>query len=73
MMKFGFPIVCLVIGYVLGVMAETSFHQSLMISSGSYKIFFFRTPSLVLISILILVIVFPVMRALKKGKKNEES
>ena len=73
MMKFGFPIVCLVIGYILGVMAETSFHQSLMIASGSYKIFFIRPASLVLMSIVIAVLVLPLFRTLKKRKKNEES
>jgi len=72
MIKFGFPIVCLVIGYILGVMAETTFHQSLMIASGSYKIFFYRPISLILMAILLAIIAFPIVRALKKGKDNEK-
>jgi len=73
MMKFGYPIVCLVIGYILGIMAETAFHQSLMIASGSYKIFFARPTSLVLVSVLIVVLVLPLIRILKKRNKNEKS
>ena len=73
MIKFGFPIVCLVIGYILGVMAETTFHQSLMIASGSYKIFFSRPISLILMAILFAIVVLPVVRALKRGIDNEKS
>ncbi|MHC4106066.1 MAG: tripartite tricarboxylate transporter permease [Planctomycetota bacterium] len=44
---FGYPKVCLVIGYVLGVIAEQNFHLSIMIGYGSPNIFFTRPISLV--------------------------
>lgn len=37
--RYRFPVVGLVMGLVLGTMAETSFHQALEISDGSYWIF----------------------------------
>ena len=40
--RFGFSLVTLVIGFLLGVRAELSFVQSLQISAGSYAIFFNR-------------------------------
>jgi len=54
---FGFPIITLVMGYVLGSMAEVSLNQALMISDGGVKVFFQRPISLFLM-ILILVILF---------------
>src|SRR6185437_2862048 len=40
--RFRFPVVGLVMGIVLGPLAETSFHQALEISGGSYLIFLER-------------------------------
>lgn len=37
--RYRFPVIGLVMGMVLGPLAETSFHQALEISSGSYLIF----------------------------------
>ncbi|WP_233838929.1 tripartite tricarboxylate transporter permease [Paraburkholderia sp. ZP32-5] len=37
--RYGFPVVGLVMGLLLGGLTETSFHQSLEISDGSYLIF----------------------------------
>jgi putative tricarboxylic transport membrane protein len=61
MLKFGFSIVCLVIGYVLGVIAERAFHMSLMISRGSYDIFFSRPISLILFILVVLLLLFPLV------------
>jgi putative tricarboxylic transport membrane protein len=71
MVRFGFPIVCLVIGYILGIMAETAFHQSLMISSGSYAIFFTRTTSLILFVLLVLTVLLPFFRAMRREKSEK--
>jgi putative tricarboxylic transport membrane protein len=38
--RYGYPVVGLVMGLLLGGLAETSFHQALEISDGSYLIFF---------------------------------
>jgi len=71
MIRHGFSQVCLVIGFVLGVLAEKSFHQSIMMSYGSYKIFFLRPISLFLILLLIFLILFPlVKKKLTSGSEN---
>ena len=59
MLRNGFSQVCLVIGVVLGVLAEKSFHQSLMMDYGSYKIFFTRPITLSLLIVLFLLIFLP--------------
>lgn len=71
MLKSGFPIVCLVIGFVLGVLAERAFHQSLMMSYGSYMIFFSRPASLLLFIVLIVVLFFPFINMIVKRRKSE--
>jgi len=69
MVRFGFSQICLVIGLVLGILAEKSFHQSLMISFGSYGIFFKRPISLFLILLLTILIIMPFV---KKGIGQKE-
>lgn len=66
--KAGYPVICLVIGYILGVLAEKAFHQSLMISRGSYSIFFTRPVALGLLILIVFVLVFPFIRF--KRRKN---
>ncbi|MFC1817003.1 tripartite tricarboxylate transporter permease, partial [Thermodesulfobacteriota bacterium] len=58
----GFPVITLVIGYILGKLAEISFHQSLMISHGDHWIFFKRPISLILIVLLILILLLPFLK-----------
>jgi len=69
--KAGFPVICLVIGYVLGVLAEKSFHQALMVSQGDFHIFISSPISLVLLALIVVVLLFPFIRF--RGKKNEHS
>ncbi len=56
--RFGYSLVTLVIGFLLGVRAEQSFVQSLQISDGSYAIFFTRpvTVALMILSLVILTL-----------------
>ena len=49
MRRAGFPLITLVIGFVLGQLAEEKFTQSLQISGGGYSIFFTRPVSIVLL------------------------
>ena len=62
---FGYPVITLGIGFVLGNLAERSFLQSLMVSHGSYMIFFTRPISLILFIMLIPLLVFPFLRKQK--------
>ncbi len=51
--RAGFPLITLVIGFVLGSLAEKTFVQSLQISQGGYGIFFSRPVSLLIIAAII--------------------
>ena len=44
-----FPVVCFIVGLVLGPMAETSFHQSMSMSGNNYLMFFSRPICIVLL------------------------
>ena len=62
MRKAGFPIVPMVMGFVLGKLLELYFLQSLMISDGSLWIFLTRPISLVLFILTLLLIGLPLFR-----------
>lgn len=64
MRKAEYSVVTFVIGFILGPLAETAFHQSLMISYGDYFIFFKRPLSLGLIVAFVVVLAFPALRRL---------
>jgi len=66
MIRFRYPRVSVVIALVLGKMAETSFHQTLMISQGSYLYFLSRPISLILFMLTIFSLIFPFIRKRKK-------
>lgn len=69
--KTGFPVICLVIGYVLGVLAERAFHQALMVSQGKISIFFNSPISLVLLALILIVFLFPFIKL--RGSGNAHS
>ena len=75
MRRFGFPVVALAIGFILGSFAETNFMQSLAISRGSISILFNRPISIALIVVIMLIVVLPVYgatsRRTRKGKQTE--
>lgn len=71
--KMGYPLVCLVLGLILGPLIETNFHRSLGISLGSYDIFWTRPVAVASMGITIAFLAWPfvsdlVMRAL--GRKS---
>ncbi|MFC1917597.1 tripartite tricarboxylate transporter permease [Chloroflexota bacterium] len=68
MVRFGFPTVCLVIGYLLGDLAETSYLLSLQSSYGSYSIFYEHTVSQVIIALLVITLLLPFISILRKRK-----
>lgn len=59
MLRGGFTPVPLLLGMVLGEMVETNYHRALMISGGSYSIFFVSTISKVLIFLTLLSLAGP--------------
>ena len=59
--RYRYPIIGLVMGIVLGPLAETSFHQALEISSGSYLIFIERPLSASVFALCLLLIAGPLL------------
>lgn len=65
--KWGFPIAPLIIGLVLGTMAENSYRQSCMMFMGDVSLIFQRPIAVALLSLSLLSIVFTVAKSLKKA------
>ena len=70
MKTFGFLVITMVMGYVLGSMAEVSLNQSLMMSNLGYKIFLYRSISLTLLICIIVVLLIPFIKKLAIGRKE---
>jgi putative tricarboxylic transport membrane protein len=66
MVRYDYPRITLVIALVLGGIAERSYHQSLMMSDGSYAIFFTRPVSDVLLALVVISLALPLLRLLTK-------
>ena len=58
----GYPIVGLILGLVLGPIAEQSFHQALRISEGNYAIFYSGLINQVLIALILGAIAWPTLK-----------
>jgi putative tricarboxylic transport membrane protein len=69
MKRGGFPIIPMVIGYVLGDIVERAFLQSLMVSDGSLLIFVTRPITLILLLMSLFMLAWPLLSALKAGRK----
>jgi putative tricarboxylic transport membrane protein len=73
--KIGFPLVTIVLGVVLGPIAESEFRRSLQMTNGDYSIFFTRPISATLLTIAILFLVFSFVKPIlaKRNKKDSNS
>lgn len=60
--KFGFPITPMLLGIVLGPIAETSFRQALAISNGNWTIFLTEPISLIFILLSLLAVFVPIIK-----------
>jgi len=67
MRRFGFPLITLVIGFILGPLAERAFLQSLMISDGSYLIFLTQPITVVLMLLTLATVTLPFFSAWLKN------
>jgi len=65
--RYGYSLITLVIGFLLGVRAEVSFVQSLQISAGSYAIFFTRPVALVLMILCLVILILPALTRRSHG------
>jgi putative tricarboxylic transport membrane protein len=69
--KFDYEAAPLVLAIVLGSILENSLRQSLLISQGSFLIFFTRPISATLLSIAIILLLYPLLPLFKFRKKLE--
>ncbi len=73
--KLGFSLSAIILGMILGPIAEEGFSQSMIISGGSYGIFFNSTVAQVLWVVIIILLVQPLIseyRAKKRAKIRQE-
>jgi len=67
--KYGYPGAPIVLGMVLGKLAETNFRRAVIM--GGYKIFFTRPVSVILLLLAILSFGIPLYQTYKAGKKDK--
>jgi putative tricarboxylic transport membrane protein len=66
--RHGYPLISLVIGLILGKLAEGSFHQALQISNHDYSVFVLRPLSAAIFAVCVLLVLWPgVKKRLGKG------
>ena len=66
MRRYGFPLITIVIGYILGPLAEKSYLQSMQISDDSLMIFVTEPIALVLMILTFATVVVPIIAAWRK-------
>jgi putative tricarboxylic transport membrane protein len=67
--KGGFPLSPIVLALILGPMAEGNFRRSLVMSQGSYAIFFQRPISAAFILIAVVSLFYPIIKKTLKDRK----
>lgn len=67
--KMRFPLGPFILGILLGKLAESNLRRALLISDGSYLIFVTKPISLFLISITVIVLITPVIKAILNKRK----
>ena len=71
MKYYKFPVVPMAIGYILGNMAQKTFHQSLMMSFGKYSIFFSSKICFIVIGLIIILITSTFFKDIFLKRRNE--
>jgi len=72
MVRFDYPRVTMIIALVLGGIAERGYHQSLMMSDGSFGIFFTRPVSNVLLALIVISVALPGLRLLTRTMRKRQ-
>jgi len=71
--RFGVPVTPLVIGMIMGPLAEVQFKRSLQISNGDYGILLHGLMPKVIYALLVLVLVAPAVLKVRNKRKNAEA
>jgi putative tricarboxylic transport membrane protein len=69
--RTGFSLGALILGLILGPIAEAGFAQALIIGHGSYSVFFTRPQAIILWLIILLLLIPPIIQISKKSKNRE--
>ncbi|MDT8861330.1 tripartite tricarboxylate transporter permease [Alkalihalobacillus sp. MEB130] len=70
--KYGYSVVPMLIGIILGPLAETSLRRSLVLSNESLLIFFQRPISLFFIILIVLSLVLPLIKKFRESKEKPD-
>lgn len=68
--KYGFPPAPIVLGIVLGKLAEENFRRAVIM--GGYSVFFTRPASLIMLLIAVLSFSYPLIQTYRQSKRNKE-
>lgn len=71
--KFKFPLPCIILGMILGNLAEDNFSRAMRLSRYSLSVFYTRPISLVLVLLIVFVFTYGPIKSLIKGKKQEKA
>ena len=70
--KLKYPLACLILGMILGNLAEDNFSRAMLLSRNSLSIFFTRPISLVLVVLIIVSFGYPVIKQYFKKKTSSK-
>jgi putative tricarboxylic transport membrane protein len=73
MRRYGFPLITIAIGYILGPLAEKSWIQSMQISDGSLTIFVTEPIALVLLLAALATLLVPVVTTLRRSRARRRA
>lgn len=68
--KLGYPVVCMVLGLILGPLVEANFHRSLAISFGSYSVFLTRPIAAVMLAVTLFWLLWPYLLDFFRGTRR---
>ncbi|RSL32183.1 C4-dicarboxylate ABC transporter permease [Salibacterium salarium] len=71
--KIDFPLVAIILGLVLGPIAESEFRRSLEMSQGDFAVFLSRPISASLLSVALVLLVFSIVNPLLKKRKANKA
>lgn len=71
--KCGFSLGALILGLILGPIAETGFAQALIMSHGSYAIFFTRPQAIALWGVIFLLLAPPIYQIIKQQRAEKKA
>jgi putative tricarboxylic transport membrane protein len=66
MRRFGFPTAPVIVGMILGPMAEAQLRNAMSIGEGRWTVFLQRPASAVLLAVIVAVLLLPALRAWRR-------